>query len=944
MVGCMQETPATLTTGRVVFLVVAAAAPMAAMVGNVPLALIRGDGIGLPAAFVIAAAVLLCFCAGYAAMTRLVANGGAFYLLIARALGKPAGAASAYVAIAGYAGNAMGVGAAFGYFSSLVLGSLGLHVPWWAGWAVATAIVAALGYRNIDVSAKVVGILMALEFGVLIVLDFLVIGQQGTAAFPAASFAPRTLLTGSLAISVMFAFTSFIGFESAALYGEETRDPGRAIPRAAYTAVSVIGVFYVLTSWLLIGGAGGRHAPALAKQETGNFVFALAQHYGGTLLYDASAVLLCTSVLACTIALHNAAARYVFALGREGVLPSRLGHYHRKHQSPHVASLALTAATIVIVGALGLTGASPYLVIATSLVGIGTLGIILLQAGTALSVVVFFWRRADRTPRSRILWSGIIAPAIAFGGLGSGFILATVHYSTLTGSTNRAVDLVPLLLIAAGIAGVAVSLRQRARRPAEYAAFAVSRLRGRTVEAAALPAVDYQRRYVLVGGGPAGMVMARALMREGVPFDWFERLEDFGGIWDIDAPGSPMYESAEFISSKYTNGFYGQPMPEDFPDYPSWRQVRDYIRAFGRDWGLDRKVTFGVSVEHAEPLPGDRWKVTLDTGESREYDGLICAPGINWHPRVPVMPGQDAFEGELRHSVTYRSPDELRGKKVLIVGAGNSGVDIACDAARSAARAWLSVRRGYRYIPKHVGGVPTDAVVAGVLEPPRGIALDPDLNKAVDSLVGDLTRYGLPAPDHDVLASHPIMNTEVIERLAEGTLAARPDVDHCTRTGVVFRDGTSEDVDVILLCTGYEYRLPFLDPGLFEWKDGHPRLYLNVFNREHDSLYVLGFIEFADGAAYKRFDEMAQLIVMDIRARETGEHRDAWHQLKASDDPDLSGGIAYIDSPRHASYVETGAYTGYLAGLRDRFGWPDPGDRFYDGVRPAPTQTESARA
>ena len=203
-----------------------------------------------------------------------------------------------------------------------------------------------------------------------------------------------------------------------------------------------------------------------------------------------------------------------------------------------------------------------------------------------------------------------------------------------------------------------------------------------------------------------------------------------------------------------------------------------------------------------------------------------------------------------------------------------------------------------------------------------------------------LTRYGLPAPDHDVLASHPIMNTQVLHYLAHGDLTAKPDVSCLTATGAVFTDGSSADVDLILLCTGYEYRLPFLEPSLLTWKAGHPQLYLNVLSREHDSLYVLGFIEFAD-AAYQRFDEMAQLIVMDIRARETGEHRDELRRLKRADHPDLSGGIAYIDSPRHANYVESHAYQDYLAGLRDRFGWPDPDDRLYDSIRPA-TLTEKA--
>jgi amino acid transporter len=937
--GPSAERTRTLTTGRVVFLVIAAAAPMAAMVGNVPLALIRGNGIALPAVFVLAAAVLLCFCAGFAAMTRRVTNEGAFYLLVARALGKPLGAASAYLAILGYVALAIGLPAAFGYFTSLVLATSGINVPWGVCTAVSVAIVAFLGYRNVDLSARILGVLMCLEFAVLIVLDVLTVGQQHSAALPWQAFSPHVVFTGSIGISAMFAFTSFVGFESAALYGEETKNPERSIPRAAFTAVSVIAVFYVFTSLILIGGAGGDQAPALAQQQLGNFVFALAQQYGGTALYNACAALMCTSLLASYLALHNAASRYVFALGREAFLPRSLGNYHPRHLSPHIASVAISSLTVVVIGALGLAGADPYLIIGPSLIGLGTLGIISVQAFTALAVLVFFWRRKDRT-----WFSGLVAPVIAFLGLGLGVALAVANYATLVGTQNRAVDLIPVLLAVAAVGGVAVALRLRRAKPALYAAFAISHLRKRTDAGLARAKVAYTRKYVIVGGGPSSMIMARALLKEGVPFDWFERHSDFGGIWDIDNPGTPLYESAHFISSKYTSGFYGAPMPADFPDYPAWWQIRDYIRGFGRDWGLYDKVTFNTSVDHAEELDGERWRVRLSDGRVLDYDGLIAAPGVTWHANAPAIPGAESFRGEIRHSVSYRSGQEFLGKRVLIVGAGNSGVDIADDAARHADRAFLSVRRGYRYIPKHIAGLPTDAVVGGILEPPKGLSLSSDINKLIDSLVGDLTRYGLPAPDHDALASHPIMNTQVLHHLAHGDLVAKPDIDHFTADGVVFKDGSAEEFDTVMLCTGYQYQIPFLDPELFTWKQGHPQLYLNVFNRTHDSLYVLGFIEFAD-AAYKRFDEMAQLVVMDIRARETGEHRDELRHRKSSDYPDLRGGIDYIDSPRHANYVESHTYQSYLADLRDRFEWPDLDHRYYDEVRPgaaAPTAPDTA--
>lgn len=593
--------------------------------------------------------------------------------------------------------------------------------------------------------------------------------------------------------------------------------------------------------------------------------------------------------------------------------------------APMAAMVGSVPLTILVIGGFAAAGGNPFAVMVPSLIGVGTLGIIALQAGTSLSVVAFFWRRRDRA-----LWACVLAPVIGFAGLVTAFVMAVTHYPALTGSADATVNALPLALAAVAAAGAAAALVLKKRRPAVYAAIARSRIRGRRT--AAGPRVTYTRRYCLVGAGPAGLVMARALIAEGVPFDWFERHSDVGGIWDIDNPGTPMYDSAHFISSKYTSAFVGYPMPADYPDYPSWRQIRDYIRDFARDHGLYDHVTLGVAVTRAQPLPGDRWQVTLSTGQTRTYDGLIAAPGVTWHPNLPDLPGAGSYTGGLRHSLTYRSGTEFHGNRVLIVGAGNSGVDIACDAARHADQAFFSVRRGYRFVPKHIFGLPTDAVLTGALAPPRGVSLPGDPAELVDSLVGDLTRLGLPAPDHELLTSHPIMNTQVLHYLAHGDLIAKPDVARLTPTGVVFADGSHEHVDVVLLATGYDYRLPFLDPSLLTWQQGRPQLYLNIFAREHDSLYILGFIEFAD-AAYTRFDEMAQMVIIDVRARETGHHWEELLALKHNDHPDLRGGIAYIDSPRHAGYVNSETYTSYLAGLRDRFEWADLDESTYEALR-----------
>jgi len=268
-------------------------------------------------------------------------------------------------------------------------------------------------------------------------------------------------------------------------------------------------------------------------------------------------------------------------------------------------------------------------------------------------------------------------------------------------------------------------------------------------------------RVCIVGAGPAGLSAARAFRRLGIEYDQYERHSDVGGIWDLDNPGTPMYESAHFISSRTMSGFHDFPMPDWFPDYPSNRLILDYTRSFARAYGLYDGIRFGTSVDEVVP-DGDGWSVRLSTGERRGYRAVVCATGVTWRPRMPVHPGN--FNGELRHAVTYRGIDEFRGKRVLIVGLGNSGADIACDAAASAAETYVSVRRGYHIIPKHIFGTPTD--VFSEKGPKLPLVVErPVLTRMLRLLQGDLTRLGLPRPDHKLLESHPLLNSQLVHHL-----------------------------------------------------------------------------------------------------------------------------------------------------------------------------------
>ncbi|MBT8404053.1 MAG: NAD(P)-binding domain-containing protein [Gemmatimonadetes bacterium] len=410
----------------------------------------------------------------------------------------------------------------------------------------------------------------------------------------------------------------------------------------------------------------------------------------------------------------------------------------------------------------------------------------------------------------------------------------------------------------------------------------------------------------IVGAGPAGLAAAWALQRRGLPFEILDAGRGVGGIWDIDRDETPMYESAHFISSKTLSALPGHPMPEDYPDYPRHDRILEYIRSFASRHALDRHAVFGVRVVRAERVDGaaSGWRVETDDGQVRHYRALVLATGANWHPVVPDVPGE--FEGEAYHAFEYRSPGQFEGRRVLVVGAGNSGCDIVCDAARSAAAAFLSLRRGYHFVPKYVFGTPSDVFAD------RGPKLPAWLERRVFGfllrriVVGDLTRFGLPEPDHDILESHPILNSHLLHHLGHGDVAVRGDVAELTADGVRFADGREEAVDTIVWATGYQRRYPFLADGTVPRRDEAYDLYLNVADRTSDDLFVMGLFE-TDGAAYPLFGLQARLIASALGAL-SEDRRAAYDRRRASERPDLRGGRRYLQTRRHRHYVQADAY------------------------------------
>ena len=409
---------------------------------------------------------------------------------------------------------------------------------------------------------------------------------------------------------------------------------------------------------------------------------------------------------------------------------------------------------------------------------------------------------------------------------------------------------------------------------------------------------------LVVGAGPSGLAAIRELVASGRDVVGVERHTDVGGIWDIDNPGTPMYESAHLISSRTQSALDGLPMPDDYPDYPSHRQLHAYLQRYADRFDLRRHIRFGTEAQRVEPHADGGWTVHLSDGSSLQVEAVVLAVGNQWHPNLPDVPGE--FTGKAFHSQAYRDPAVFRGRRVLVVGAGNSGCDIACDAATNATHAALSTRRGYRFVPKYVFGQPTDVFAHKGPSLPAPVE-QKVLTRLIDLLVGDVTRFGLPAPDHDVLASHPIMNTTVLDHLGHGDLVARPDVASLEGATVHFVDGSAEDYDVVVWATGYRPSFPMLPDEVIDWHGINPNLFLNLFHRDRDDLFVMGMIE-TDASAWPHISLQAKLVAaaLDVRDR-GGDQPAAFARLKRTD-ADLEGGLHHVDSPRHSYYQRNATY------------------------------------
>jgi dimethylaniline monooxygenase (N-oxide forming) len=426
-----------------------------------------------------------------------------------------------------------------------------------------------------------------------------------------------------------------------------------------------------------------------------------------------------------------------------------------------------------------------------------------------------------------------------------------------------------------------------------------------------------QPRVCIIGAGSSGITAAQVLAARGIDFDCFEMGSSVGGNWryDNDNGVSSAYRSLHINTSRTAMEYAAFPMSDSLPDYPSHWQIAAYFDEFVDHFGLRERITFRTEVVKvvATGSTTEGYDVTLRSldnaraSETRHYDHVIVANGHHWNPRwpEPSFPGSETFPGVQLHAHYYRTPDVLAGKRVVVLGIGNSATDIAVESSRVADETYLAMRRGAHILPKYLFGVPTDHLTSSPLArgpfPLQKLGLRTMLRIAV----GRMTDYGLPQPDHDVLEAHPTVSDDLLTRLGHGDIRVRPNIDRFEGSKVFFVDGTAVEADVVVYATGYRVAFPFLDETVIRAEDNHIDLYRRVVAPEHPGLYFLGLIQPLGAVmplAEQQAHWVADLIAGDVTLPPVSEMR---AQIAAYD---AALRKRYVASKRHTIQVDAHTY------------------------------------
>jgi amino acid transporter len=450
---------------HIVFFVVAAASPLASMLGSVPPAFAFGNGVGVPSAYVIAGLILVVFSVGYARMSRYVRSAGAFFAFVSKGLGAEFGCGAVALAMLGYHSIQCALNCLFGLFVSKLVGStLGVHVAW--GWYAAggAVLVALCGRRHVEFSGRILGVLMLGEVLILFALSLAILFHKPPVPLSLQSFSPTVAFAPGLGISLAFAMASFAGFEATTIFAEEARDPPRTIPRAAYLSIILIGLFYGFTTWSAIQGYGDYAVVREARAHPDTFWFVLCDRYLGHGWTNAMNGLLLTSIFASILAFHNTITRYLYALGRCNLLPRALARVHPVYKSPHVATAVQTLIALALIVPFIIAGSDPFRIIIPWTNATASSGLLLVEILVSIAIVAFF--RRSKSGASR--WSGLFAPILAAVLLAGCLVYLFGNLGLLSGTDSPAITFVPVGVIGVLILGLGGGVWLRRTQPARF--------------------------------------------------------------------------------------------------------------------------------------------------------------------------------------------------------------------------------------------------------------------------------------------------------------------------------------------------------------------------------------------------------------------------------------------------------------------------------------------
>jgi amino acid transporter len=456
-----------LGVAQIVFFVVAASGPLVAVAGGISTTYAVTGIVGVPLSFVFLAPVLALFAVGYAAMSRHITNAGAFYPYVANGLGRSAGVAVSFVTLIAYNAIQIGVYGLFGWsLADFVAQKAGLQIPWWLCAIAALVLVGVLGALRVDLNAKVLGTMLVLECATIFVIDIVGFGNAGPGD-SVAPISPGSLFVGGVGAVFAFSVAAFTGFEGAATYGEETRDPSRTIARATYVAIGLTAVLYTISSWAMAVAVGPNDIVRTAQEQGPGAWFGISgQHLGGAFT-DLAYVLFLTSQFACLLSFHNAVARYFFALGREGVLPEVLARTGKRTGAPVAGSMTQSVVALVVIAGFAVANRDPLLELFTWLSALASMGVIAIMAMVSISVIGFFAKRRG----TENTWQRVVAPVLASVLLIVLLVLVLINLNRLLGTEQDSPLrwVLPGLLVLGAALGLVRGAVLRQQKPAAYA-------------------------------------------------------------------------------------------------------------------------------------------------------------------------------------------------------------------------------------------------------------------------------------------------------------------------------------------------------------------------------------------------------------------------------------------------------------------------------------------